>query len=214
MDWKALQKAIDSMLVVDKNTLRSLEESENALDQNIKYWLKTGKLIALKKGLYIPKKMWLEENDKDGYLEYIANYLLRPSYVSLDYVLSKYRLLTESSSVVTSVTTGTGRSFSNEISTFDYRSVSDKIFTGYEVKSYKNAFVKIASKEKALFDFLYLRFWNREPNEINIDNLRINWENLTKKELETSREFCRLSRSKKIERTFDVIKGVYQFSDI
>ena len=205
MDFKTLQKNTKELLIIDKNTLRNLESSEDALDLNIKYWLKKGKLIGLKKGVYILRDKWEKERNKNDYLEYLANQLLLPSYVSLEYVLSKYQIMTEAVNAITSVTPKSGRSFNNELASFDYYSISEKIFTGYETKTFKNASVNIASKEKALFDFLYFQFRKKEPNEQNIDNLRLNWENITKKELQKSKKYSELTDNKNIKKVFDII---------
>lgn len=205
MKFQELQKKTDDLLILDKKTLRNLETKEDTLDLNIKYWLKTNKLIKLKNGVYIPEEKWKREPEKDPYLEYIANQLLFPSYVSLEYVLAKYQLLTEAVTVVTSATTKTGRTFNNDLAGFDYYSISERLFTGYYLKSFRSAFINMATKEKALFDFLYLRFWEREPTPDTIEDLRINWENLTTKEIKKSRKFSELTNNKNIKKAFDII---------
>lgn len=205
MKFQELQKKTDDLLILDKKTLRNLETKEDTLDLNIKYWLKTNKLIKLKNGVYIPEEKWKREPEKDPYLEYIANQLLFPSYVSLEYVLAKYQLLTEAVTIVTSVTTKTGRTFNNDLAGFDYYSISERLFTGYYLKSFRGAFINMATKEKALFDFLYFRFWEREPTPDTIEDLRINWENLTTKEIKKSREFSELTNNKNIKKAFDII---------
>lgn len=205
MKWKALENKIKKLLLVEKSDLKNLEKSPSALDNNIKYWLKTGRLIKLKNGVYVTAGKWSGEDDKDGYLEYIANQLLAPSYVSLEYVLSKYQLLTEAQTAITSVALKSGRRFASKVGVFDYASISERLFTGYETEKFKNAYVNIATKEKAFFDFMYFRFIQKEPNEKNIENLRINWENITKRELEKSRLFCEKTKNKNIKKLFEMI---------
>jgi predicted transcriptional regulator of viral defense system len=205
MRWDKLKKTTENLLILEKGDLKNLEKSENTLGFNVKYWLKKDKLIKLKNGFYIIRDKWDKEDNKNEYLEYIANQLLPPSYVSLEYVLSKYQLLTEAQTAVTSVTTKTGRRFANKVGVFNYYSISEKLFTGYRTKKFKNAYIDIASKEKALFDFLYFYFLQKEPNKKNIENLRINWENITKKELEKSRKFCELTNNKNIKKVFEII---------
>lgn len=205
MDWKKLKNNTGDLLLIDKKTLRNLESSEDALNQNIKYWLKTDKLISLKKGLYIVKEKWQKEQDKDSYLEYIANQLLKPSYISLEYVLAKFGLLTEAPTTITSITVKTSRSFNNELADFNYYSIAEPLFGGYEAKKFKGAFVNIAKKEKALFDFLYFRFLNKEPSREAIDDLRINWENVSPKELKKAADFCSSTSNKNIEKVFELI---------
>ena len=59
-------------------------------------------LIPIKRGLYI----YMPLNDKNLLTtEIVANTLLRPSYVSLDYVLSYYNAIPERVYEITSITT-------------------------------------------------------------------------------------------------------------
>ncbi len=205
MKWEKFKQKTDNLLLIDKKTLRNLEKSENTLDCNIKYWLKKEKIVALRKGLYLIKDNWNKEENKDAYLEYIANQLILPSYVSMEYILSKYQLLTESSVSITSVTPKSGRNYANNLGAFNYYSISEKLFTGYKIKKFKDAPVYIASKEKALFDFLYFQFLQKEPSKKSIENLRINWENITKQEIEKSRRFCKLTKNKNIKKLFEIL---------
>jgi predicted transcriptional regulator of viral defense system len=205
MKWRDLEQKTRNLLVLEKEDLKNLEKSESTLDFNVKYWLKKDKLVKLKNGSYLIRDKWNKEDNKDEYLEYIANQLILPSYVSLEYVLAKFQILTDAQMIITSVTTKSGRRFANKIGVFGYYSISEKLFTGYETKKFKNAYINIASKEKALFDYLYFYFLQKEPNKKNIENLRINWENITKKELEKSRKFCKLTNNKNIKKVFEII---------
>lgn len=205
MNWDKLEQKTRDLLILEKRDLKNLEKTESALNANINYWLEKNKLIKLKNGSYLIRDKWNREDDKDEYLEYIANQLILPSYVSLEYVLSKFQILTDTQVAITSVTTKSGRRFADKIGTFGYYSISEKLFTGYEIKKFKNAYINIASKEKALFDYLYFYFLQKEPNKNNIENLRINWENITKKELEKSRKFCKLTNNKNIKKVFEII---------
>lgn len=183
MKLEKLQNKTAKLLVFDKNALKLLEKDDNNLSANLKYWLKSGELIALKKGLYIFKDKYEAENSKDEYLEYLANKLLAPSYLSLEYVLDKFSLLSESARTLTSITNKAAREFTNSLGVWRYYSLPPKLFRGYKIKYFKGQPIFEASKAKALFDFLYLRFRRgSEPNEKNIADLRLNWENLNKQE--------------------------------
>lgn len=205
MNWKSLEQKTKDLLILEKRDLKNLEKTESVLNANVNYWLEKDKLIKLKNGSYIIRDKWNKEDNKDEYLEYIANQLISPSYVSLEYVLSKFQILTDTQVVITSVTTKSGRRFANKIGVFNYYSISDKLLVGYETKKFKNAYINIASKEKALFDYLYFYFLKKEPNKNNIENLRINWENITNKELEKSSQFCNLTNNKNIKKVFEII---------
>lgn len=169
------------LLVFDKNALKLLEKDPNNLNANLKYWLKNGDLIALKKGLYIFRDKYEKENSKNEYLEYLANKILTPSYLSLEYVLDKYSLVSESARALTSISNKATREFSNSLGVWRYYSVPAKLFSGYKIKYFKNQPIFEATKAKALFDFLYLRFRRgNKPNTKSFSDLRLNLENLTK----------------------------------
>lgn len=183
MKLKKLQDKTAKLLIFDKNSLKLLEKDDNNLSANLKYWLKSGDLIALKKGLYIFRDKYEKESSKNEYLEYLANQLLTPSYLSLEYVLDKYSLLSEPARTLTSISNKAAREFNNSLGVWRYYSLPKKFFLGYKIKYFKDRPIFEASKAKALFDFLYLRFRRgNEPNEKNIADLRLNWENLNRKE--------------------------------
>ena len=170
---------LSNLLIITKEALRQLEGNDNSLNFNLKYWLKRGKIIALKKGYYILKEKWEKEQDKDTYLEYLANKIYEASYLSGEYVMNKYSLLTEAVYGLTSITTKKPKAFVNELGNFTYYSISTRLFSGYEVERFSSASILVAKKAKAVFDYLYLRFLKETPvNEISIDELRINWENI------------------------------------
>lgn len=207
MKIKSLKKITGNFLVFTKNDLKSLEPRQDVLDGNIKYWLKNKELIALKKGVYVLKEEYEKEPKKDLYLEYIANRLVEPSYLSLEYVLAKFQLLSEPAQAITSITVKSTREIANDLATFRFYSIMGKLFTGYKLKYFSGAPVFEAVKEKALFDYLYLRFLKNEP--INLDvvlNLRLNWENVDKKEFASVSSYLRFAKSKRLEQVFELIR--------
>jgi hypothetical protein len=191
-----------NLLILDKKYLKLLEKEPNNLNANLKYWLKNNQLIALKNGFYILSSQWEKTNDKDRYLEYLANQLLLPSYLSLEYVLSKYQLLTEAVFTITSITTKSPRKFNSKIASFNYYQIPEKLFTGYS--SNQNIFE--ASKAKALFDFLYLRFKTSPINQSNLDSFRLNLELLKKKDLNELSGYFKLLKNQKWLKLLDLIK--------
>jgi hypothetical protein len=179
MKLEKLKNQTSKLLFFDKNSLKLLEKDDNNLSANLKYWLKSGDLVALKKGVYIFKDKYDKERTKDDYLEYLANHLLEPSYLSLEYVLDKYQLLSEPARALTSISDKAARQFSNPLGTWRYYSLPVKLFTGYKIKYFQSQPVAVASKAKALFDFLYLRFRRgNEPTVKGFVALRLNWQNL------------------------------------
>ncbi|MDH7476229.1 MAG: hypothetical protein QHH09_02020 [Microgenomates group bacterium] len=201
---------LNNFLIITKESLSQLEKNDNTLNANIKYWIKKGDLIRIKKGRYILRSTFDRQDNKEAYLEYLANKIYQPSYLSCEYVLSKYNLLTEAVFGITSVTTKKTKTFKNNFGTFTYYSISPSLFLDYETKKFKDADILIAKKEKAVFDFLYLRFFREKLiNEKIIEELRINWENLSKKEFNKLKRYGKISKNKKIIEVINLIKKIY-----
>ena len=210
MNFNKLVKISQKLLVFDKSTLRTLEKNPESLNANIKYWLKQKKIIGLKNGLYTLADKYRTTTDKDTYLEYIANQLIKPSCLSAEYVLAKYHVLSEPVNALTSVTTKTGREMINDFGSFRYYSLAPRLFTGYGIKYYQGAPVFEATKAKALFDFLYLRFLSRQSiNAAAVDNLRLNWENISAADLKQASEYLKLTGSQRLKKLFALIKQKY-----
>lgn len=201
---------LTNFLLFTKETLHQLEDNDDRLDFNIKYWQKNGKIISLKKGLYVLKEKWEKETNKDGYREYLANQLYQPSYLSCEYVMNKFGLLTEAVFGITSMTTKTTKSFFNGLGNFNYYSLSHDLFMGYEIKKNGSFPIVVAQKSKALFDFLYLRFLRNTPvNKKAIEELRINWENVTKKEFKEIKNYAGKTKSVRLNEVINLLIKTY-----
>lgn len=163
-----------SPLVKDKQTFRN----------QISQWKNQGLIIPLKKGLYI-----LNEHDRKINLsrEYIANQLVFPSYVSLEYALSFYGFIPERAFHVTSITSKKTTEFVNSYGTFVYRNLKIELFFGYSNLQDENGMqILMAEKEKALLDFLYLNLSSINPDNPDFleESYRFeNWDELNKPKL-------------------------------
>lgn len=210
MKWKDFEDKANKFLVLNKEIVASLENKKLSAKANVSYWLKIGKLISLKRGVYLLKERYQAELEKDLFLEYLSNLLLKPSYLSLEYVMAKYQLLSEPVNAFTSVTTLTTRTIKNKLAFFRYYSITSKLFTGYNVKYFSGASIFEATKEKAIFDFIYFRFFkNSSLNEKIIEELRINWSEVSKVEWQKVREYEKLCRSKKVKQALMLIEKMY-----
>jgi len=115
--------------------------------------LSSGQIIALKSGLYILPELY----GKDFSKEQVANLLYGPSYVSLDYALSRYGLIPEEVHSITSVCTGRKKCFETAIGTFIYRQLKPTYYSlAYERRQAEDSPYLMATVEKALCDKLYL----------------------------------------------------------
>lgn len=179
---------------------------ENALNERIKRVIKNKTIIQFKKGLYTSYLYWLKEPDKTIFLEFVASKLRYPSYLSLEYVLAKNNLLTEATYPITSITIKSNRSYQNQLGVFNYSSIKEKLFTGYQEKKYGQNSYFIATPAKALFDWFYLKKNIRiNKNEI-IEDLRINWENFSKEDFLEFGKYVELSESNKMLKIIRIIK--------
>jgi hypothetical protein len=186
----------------------TLAEAIGQTGENLNYWVKKylqrGDLMALKKGLYVTGLylLTLERNAnlRETYLEYLANTIRYPSYLSLEYVLSKYGLIPEGVYSFTSITLKSPRVYKNVLGNFIYRNIKESLFCGFEEREFEGNRIKIASKAKALFDYLYFK------RESSLDDLRINWEVLTPKDKEEFATFVKISNSAKMKMVLKKLK--------
>lgn len=179
------------------------------LDKKISQLTKKGYLIVLKKGLYTTTS-YCERTDKESYIEYIANILRSPSYISLEYVLWKEGLIPEAVYAVTSISLKSPRNFTNTLGNFYYRNIKRELFAGYRQKEWQDKNIYIASPAKALFDFLYLK---KLPHPMDdIINLRINWDNFGKEDMSEFRGYITSSGSQKMLAVYKIIKSLYHVS--
>ncbi|MEK9183319.1 MAG: hypothetical protein AAB849_02310 [Patescibacteria group bacterium] len=118
-------------------------------------WAKDGHIKHLGAGLYLFSKAEVA-------MEFIANHLRQPSYISLEYALYYYNLTVDISFHITSVTTKGTKNITVGDRTFFYHHVKTTIFDGFVMKRAGNkedvgSRFYIATPEKALVDLFYLK---------------------------------------------------------
>lgn len=161
---------------------------------------KTGKLFGLKKGIYVLREYIdkIEKNSAiDFYAEFIANILYKPSYLSLDYVLYEHNILTEIPVNFTLISKNKTVRFSNKFGNFLYHKIKNDLFTGFAIIKKGDFTILKATKAKALFDFLYLRK-NSIADKSAFGELRLNLDNLSKKDLSELSKYVNIEGSKKM----------------
>jgi len=143
-----------------KQGLRILSASYDSGKNQLSRWTKKGYLVRLKNGLYAVSDIALR-----GHLsEYlIANMLYQPSYVSLEAALSYYGLIPELVYNITSITPKPTRRFKVGDTTYIYRTLMPKSFTGYRVAESDSLHFRIAELEKALVDYYYFSLLDKSP---------------------------------------------------
>ncbi len=156
-------KRYTNVQIIDSSTFSLLDEDPQKIRCQVRYWVKQGYLIILKRGIYI-----LDESLRKYPLSmgFIANFLVSPSYLSTEYALSYYDLIPEKTTVYTSITTKKTSIFKTQIGVFEYRSVKSALFFGFIKKTEAGSSYFIAYPEKALLDFFYLnRYKIKNHNE-------------------------------------------------
>ncbi|PIY80032.1 MAG: hypothetical protein COY80_05025 [Candidatus Pacebacteria bacterium CG_4_10_14_0_8_um_filter_42_14] len=201
-------KQLENLSYFGTETLAQITDLEgNSLYKNISRWLKQDSIIQLKRGLYTTSAFTQKQNNQ-SYFELISNKLRYPSYLSLEYVLAKHQMLTESVYSFTSITQKSTREYSSSFGRFSYKKVANALFTGYSLEE-KNGFqIATATKAKALFDYLYLKFQrNSIISETMIEDLRLNLDEFTKADIEEFAGYCELATYQKFKKLYRFIDG-------
>jgi hypothetical protein len=130
------------------------------LASQLSRWVATGRLVRLRRGLYVVAEPYARRRPHPFE---IANALVRPSYVSMEYAMGWYGITPESVFTVTSVTTGRTGMHVTPFGRFAYRHVQASFLWGYDLVPVAagppalQASAYVASPEKALLDLLYFR---------------------------------------------------------
>ncbi len=120
----------------------------------IERWRKRGLLIRLRRGLYLLGKA---EREIEPSRLYLAGQIYQPSYISLEYALSRYGLIPERVADTTSVSAKKTARFVNDFGTFIYQSVKPSLFRGFTLEKDEAGLPYfVAEPEKAAADFIYL----------------------------------------------------------
>ena len=176
-----MKKDIENLPYLSKTALANyLDKNPNTLRNSISYWVKNKSLIRLKRGFFVFRN-FLEKRDNSLYFSrFLATKMIEPSYLSKESVLQDYQMLTDVVYGYSIVTGKKTNSIINEFGAFNYQSIKKNLFTGFSVKSYGAMEWYVASKAKALFDYIYFnqnKFSKITKNELlglrlNLDIMR------------------------------------------
>ena len=126
---------------------------------------------------------WYENPFSPPTPEEISMILRHPSYLSMEYALSRQGILSQAVYTLTLVTTKLPYTYKTEDATYEYHQIHKTLFWGYE----KEGFVNIAEPEKALLDLIHIRctkkrgastamikslFDDMDVDELDIEKLR------------------------------------------
>jgi len=173
--------------------------SAAAVRRQLDRWVKTGRLLRLRRGVYAVALPYRAEAPHPFL---VANHLRRPSYVSLQSALSHYGMIPEFVPVTTSITTGRPEELDTPLGRFLFRHVKKSAFFGYtQTEISRGQPVFLASPEKALLDLLYLTPGSDSPayfEELRFEPAdRFDWDILRKQAERTG--------SRKLKRAIELI---------
>ena len=154
MQWEALVALVAGEPVFPSALLLAGEVSTAQVRLQLSRWVKAGRLLQLRRGLYALAPTW-RKVEPHPFL--VANRLQRGSFVSLQSALAFHGVIPEHVPVVTSVGPGRPETVHNPLGAFQFNHLTGRLFFGYsrmEVAARQFAFV--ASPEKALLDLIHL----------------------------------------------------------
>ena len=128
--------------------------SPATIQKQLARWVKAGKLIQVRRGLYTLAE---PHRKVSPHPFLVANRLKGASYVSLQSAMAYHGMIPEYVPVVTSVTTGRPGTMNTTLGDFLFKHIKKSLFSGYrelEVEKGQRAFV--ATPEKSLLDLVYL----------------------------------------------------------
>ena len=158
MNWDRFYAKIADLAVLDLPlAARILELPNPQTARQLARWVKAGRLVALRRGLFAPAPLYRKRPLSPLW---VANQIYRPSYLSGLWALSFYDLIPEKTVVFTSVTTRVTRSFANSLGEFAYSSLRRDLFRNFAKRDISGDDVWIAEPEKALLDH-----WHLTPGE-------------------------------------------------
>lgn len=176
------------------------------LDKKIAQLRKIGYVKTMKNGLYV-SAVYADKEFGESYMQFMANILRSPSYISIEYVMAREGLIPESVYWVTSITIKSSRKYSNFLGNYLYRNIKNSLFFGFKEKNWNNNSIYIASKAKAVFDYFYLK--STYNSRADVYDARINWDNFSEDDVSEFEKYVKLSKSIKMNTILKVIKKDY-----
>lgn len=181
--------------------LTGVEKDRSYLGIILHRYEESGKFLRLKRGVYTANS-YIEKMKNRGHIEifmdFLANFLYKPSYLSLEIVLYRHNILTDVPFHLTSIAKNKTIVFSNKLCNFFYYKIKPSLFCGFELREEFSFSIMRATKAKALFDFLYLRK-NILPVKEAVKELRLNVENLNRADIKELKKYVAMEGSKKMK---------------
>ena len=190
MKYESLLALARDLPVVESQLLRATGGSPSCLAVQLSRWVSTGKLIQLRRGMYVLPDAFRPQHVTR---ERMANLVHTPSYVSLERALECHGMIPERVEVIQSVTTHKPLTLDTDLGRFAYRHVKRDWFFGYQEQ--ENGAL-MAVPEKALLDLFYLT-----PGEWTLERIeQLRLQQLEIFDLEKMRSWVRSHRLPRLQR--------------
>ncbi len=167
MKWEDFLRRFASCPIIEPSMVYVGQPNPQALQAQLSRWVRSGRLVKLARGKYMLAQPYRR---MDPPMEYVANALVYPSYVSLERALAWYGLIPEAVPLITSVTPGRMRRYDTPVGRFSYRHIHPQLFWGYETVEREGLPCSVALPEKALLDLVHL--WRGEATRARIGEMR------------------------------------------
>lgn len=169
MKWESVVSLVADEAVFSSALLLSGDVSVRQLRQQLSRWVKSGRLIQLRRGIYALAPTWRRVRPHPFP---VANQIRQGSYVSLQSALAWHDVIPEHVPVTTSVGPGRPGTISNPLGTFQFHHLAGGLHYGYErVEVAPRQFAFLASPEKALLDLVH--FTTGADSEDYLSELRL-----------------------------------------
>lgn len=197
--------------IIDYASIKTVLQNMGYVNINdkIKNLKQKGILRTLKKELYVHTSI-ISNNLISK--EIIANNILGPSYISLDYALCFYGLIPETVHEITSITTKRSKLFETDYGVFSFKQTKKELFQlGLHIEETKNGNFLMASKEKAICDKIFFTTdakitSTKSMIEFLENDLRIFLDEIENFDTEVVNDYYEISKSKKIKLLLNILK--------
>jgi len=186
---------------------------ENSTPENLRNtlsrWMRTGKIIQLKRGVYMSRRFFETHHSEPDFRPMISAIILPQSYLSLDFVLQAEGILTDVTYPVSAITPKQTRTIENSLGVFSYRNIKRELYSGFNLSEILGISIARASRSKALFDFLYFKplpLERRSKNYRLTESLRLNVDDFSGSEIEEFHSYVEKGESRKMEWIFNHLR--------
>ena len=108
-------------------------------------------------------QVWYENPFNTPTSEEVSMVIRHPTYLSMEYALSKHGILSQAVHTLTLITTKLPYNYKTNQAVYEYHQIGKTLFWGYK----REGIVLTAEPEKALLDLIYIR--HIKNRELNID---------------------------------------------